>query len=185
MEHNRALDFVQDARPLKSQDSKHLTFTTPPPDLEELLLSGVAGPAVGGGGAGPAVGGRALEVGSRVEGLFTVGNQDKWYPGTVTSYDKDNGWGVRFDDGQEEDFKDGLSADLRLGPGPWECWFDENLQGLVLSAYISASVSNQRNVLNAVFDSQGPRSTPAALDDHLSGAGTPANTKRKRPGPGP
>ena len=149
------------------------------------MLSEVAGPAVGGGGAGPAVGGRALEVGSRVEGLFTEGNQDKWYPGTVISYDKTKGWEVRFDDGQVEYFKDGLSADLRLGPGPWECWFDENLQGLVLSAYISASVSNQRNVLNAVFDSQGPRSTPAALDDHLSGAGTPADTKRKRPGPGP
>ena len=147
------------------------------------MLSEVAGPAVGGGGAGPAVGGRALEVGSRVEGLFTVDGQDIWYPGTVTLLDEAKGCRVRFDDDQVEYFKDGLSADLRLGPGPWECWFDENLPGLVHSAYVSASVSNQRNVLNAVFDSQGPRGT--ALDDHLSGAGTPADTKRKRPGPGP
>ena len=147
------------------------------------MLSEVAGPAVGGGGAGPAVGGRALEVGSRVEGLFTEGNQDKWYPGTVTLLDEAKGCSVLFDDGQVEYFKDGLSADLRLGPGPWECWFDENLPGLVHSAYVSASVSNQRNVLNAVFDSQGPRGT--ALDDQLSGAGSPADTKRQRPGPGP
>ena len=109
--------------------------------------------------------------------------QDIWYPGTVTLLDEAKGCSVLFDDGQVEYFKDGLSADLRLGPGPWECWFDENLPGLVHSAYVSASVSNQRNVLNAVFDSQGPRGT--ALDDHLSGAGTPADTKRKRPGPGP
>ena len=83
-----------------------------------------------------------IAEGTRVECLFKDAEEPSddggWYAGTVKSQNEDGSWKIKFDDGDEDDFKED-DPDFRLETsGPWATWLDTYLPDLLLSAYRAA-----------------------------------------------
>jgi hypothetical protein len=64
-------------------------------------------------------------------------DKGEWYVGTAISQNEDESWKIKFDDGDEDNFK-ADDPDLRLASGPWATWLDTYLPDLLLSAYRAA-----------------------------------------------
>lgn len=109
-------------------------YTPSPPDLAQW----------NGSGDGDQVAVAATEmiaVGTQVECLFKDPNKPsevgRWYAGIVKAKNKDETWKIKFEDGDEGDFK-ADDPDLRFPPGPWATWLDIYLPNLLISAYRAA-----------------------------------------------
>jgi hypothetical protein len=93
-------------------------YTSPPPDVAQW------NGAEGGDQPGVAVATKIAE-GTRVQCLFkdTENPSDvgEWYDGTAISQNEDGFWKIKFDDGDEDNFK-ADDPDLRLASGPWAAW---------------------------------------------------------------
>ena len=109
-------------------------YTSPPPDVAQWN-------GTGGGDQPEAAVATKIAEGTRVECLFKDTEEpcDKgeWYVGTAISQNEDGSWKIKFDDGDEDNFK-ADDPDLRLASGPWATWLDTYLPDLLLSAYRAA-----------------------------------------------
>ena len=109
-------------------------YTSPPPDVAQWNGTSC------GDQPGVAVATKIAE-GTRVECLFKDTEEPsdvgEWYAGTVISQNEDGSWKIKFDDGDEDNFK-ADDPDLRLASGPWATWLDTYLPDLLLSAYRAA-----------------------------------------------
>jgi hypothetical protein len=179
-------------------------YTPSPPDLAQW----------NGSGDGDQVAVAATEmiaVGTQVECLFKDPNKPsevgRWYAGIVKAKNKDETWKIKFEDGDEGDFK-ADDPDLRFPPGPWATWLDIYLPNLLISAYRAAR-KEPYQVLMQFFDMlQNPEKFDAAAvtdsaefqprnfcdvavlpdivdlcdgdDDAFSVAETPSRNKRRR-----
>ncbi len=111
-------------------------YTSPPPDVAQWNGAELEG----GDQPGVAVATKIAE-GTRVECLFKDPEEPsdvgKWYTGTAISQNEDGSWKIKFEDGDEDNFK-ADDPDLRLASGPWAIWLDTYLPKLLLSAYRAA-----------------------------------------------
>ena len=109
-----------------------------------------------------------IAEGTRVECLFKDPEEPSdvgvWYAGTAISQKEDGSWKIKFDDGDEDNFK-ADDPDLRLASGPWATWLDTYMPDLLLSAYRAARRDPCQVEMRFLDMLQNPEQYVAAVTD--------------------